>query len=127
MAIIKCIDCGKDISDKAKICIHCGCPIEEEKTNGLVRIKMPQPEAFFTAAEITDINGNVLWSGKLGQVAEFYLDEKTTVIINCGSLTKPFEAEIDPKGNPKFAVVLQGGIHWKSHYMLNRVDFIDSE
>lgn len=28
MALIKCEDCGKEISDKASACIHCGCPIE---------------------------------------------------------------------------------------------------
>lgn len=28
MALITCPDCGKDISDKATACIHCGCPIE---------------------------------------------------------------------------------------------------
>lgn len=35
MALIKCKECGKEISDKAKRCIHCGCPIEynEESTN----------------------------------------------------------------------------------------------
>ena len=30
MALIKCSECGKEISDKAKACIHCGCPIEEQ-------------------------------------------------------------------------------------------------
>lgn len=30
MALIKCSECGKEISDKAKQCIHCGCPIENE-------------------------------------------------------------------------------------------------
>lgn len=29
MALIKCPQCGKDISDKAPTCIHCGCPIEK--------------------------------------------------------------------------------------------------
>ena len=29
MALIKCKECQKEISDKAKVCIHCGCPIEE--------------------------------------------------------------------------------------------------
>ena len=35
MALIKCEDCGKEISDKAKACIHCGCPINlvQEKEN----------------------------------------------------------------------------------------------
>ena len=38
MAMINCPECGKEISDKAKACIHCGCPINEEsnetKDNG---------------------------------------------------------------------------------------------
>ena len=31
MALIKCIECGKEFSDKASACIHCGCPIEESE------------------------------------------------------------------------------------------------
>ena len=31
MALIKCIECGNEISDKSTQCIHCGCPIEEIK------------------------------------------------------------------------------------------------
>lgn len=27
MAIIKCIECNKEISNQAKACIYCGCPI----------------------------------------------------------------------------------------------------
>lgn len=33
MALIKCSECGKEISDKAKICINCGSPIAEEKND----------------------------------------------------------------------------------------------
>ena len=28
MALIKCMECGKEISDRAEECVHCGCPIE---------------------------------------------------------------------------------------------------
>lgn len=41
MALIKCPECGKEISDKAPQCIHCGCPINNkvdsntEETNNL--------------------------------------------------------------------------------------------
>ena len=28
MALIKCPECGNNISDKAKACIHCGYPME---------------------------------------------------------------------------------------------------
>ena len=29
MALIKCPECGKDISDRAPVCIHCGYPVAE--------------------------------------------------------------------------------------------------
>ncbi len=46
MALIKCPECGRDISDQAEICIGCGCPIKrktddsggKEKGNGKVGI-----------------------------------------------------------------------------------------
>ena len=28
MALIKCVDCGKEVSDRASVCPNCGCPIE---------------------------------------------------------------------------------------------------
>lgn len=39
MSLTKCIECGKEISDKAKMCVHCGCPIS--RINKYVKIKMP--------------------------------------------------------------------------------------
>ena len=29
MSMIKCTECGKEISDKATACPHCGCPMTE--------------------------------------------------------------------------------------------------
>lgn len=34
MALIKCPECEREISDKAKACPHCGCPINEKKYSG---------------------------------------------------------------------------------------------
>lgn len=31
MALIKCPECGKKVSDKANACIHCGYPLNEQK------------------------------------------------------------------------------------------------
>ena len=31
MALIKCPDCDKEISDKAPTCSHCGCPMKESQ------------------------------------------------------------------------------------------------
>lgn len=38
MALIKCPECGKEISDKSEKCINCGCPISDNQT------KTPQDE-----------------------------------------------------------------------------------
>lgn len=40
MALIKCPECNKDISNKSKICIHCGYPISERenKSDGYIKV-----------------------------------------------------------------------------------------
>lgn len=91
MALIKCPECGKEISDKAKACIHCGCPLSEMVTSGTVRIKMPNNivegwVGLFSSrdASVTDNKGKVLWRGKHGENASFTLDEPTQININLG-------------------------------------------
>ena len=36
MALIKCSECGKEISNKVETCIHCGCPIDNSFKDELV-------------------------------------------------------------------------------------------
>ena len=31
MALIKCPECGNEVSDKAPACIHCGYPLQEQQ------------------------------------------------------------------------------------------------
>ena len=38
MALIKCSECGKEISDKAKICVHCGCPQSTISVSNFIRV-----------------------------------------------------------------------------------------
>ena len=33
MALIKCSECGKDVSEQAEVCIHCGFPIKKNQIN----------------------------------------------------------------------------------------------
>ena len=40
MGLVKCNECGKEISDKAEKCIHCGCPIKDinvENSNTIIK------------------------------------------------------------------------------------------
>lgn len=37
MALIKCPECGKEISNRADACLHCGCPIGNGR-DGVLRV-----------------------------------------------------------------------------------------
>lgn len=36
MALIKCVECGKEISDRADTCPNCGCPVGAESFDGSI-------------------------------------------------------------------------------------------
>ena len=47
MALIKCRHCGKEISDRASDCIHCGTPIEKNPAELFVEMKLREKELAF--------------------------------------------------------------------------------
>lgn len=50
MALIKCPECGREISDKAEVCIHCGFPMrltgQSSETMQEIKADLNQPEMF---------------------------------------------------------------------------------
>ncbi|MFR8338143.1 MAG: hypothetical protein ACLVAW_16535 [Eisenbergiella massiliensis] len=87
MALIKCLNVA-EISDKAKTCINCGCPLEDVVTSEKL-IKMPNNiveglVGLFSSrnASVIDTHGNTLWSGKHGENARFTIDEPTKSQFN---------------------------------------------
>lgn len=72
MALIKCPECGKEISDKAPACIHCGYPLKKEAAahspaadngSGSKCVIVPLKEiSFHSVSEIVRITGEVLRS-----------------------------------------------------------------
>ncbi|MFA5501861.1 MAG: zinc ribbon domain-containing protein [Sulfurovaceae bacterium] len=40
MALIKCSECGKEISDKASQCIHCGCHVSPKKLSNIPKCEV---------------------------------------------------------------------------------------
>lgn len=83
MALIKCPECGKEISDRVQACIHCGCPLIV--TTKHVRIKMPlfSSNLFIKNKQyaILDSDNNALWSGEIGKIAEFDIDAPMNIRI----------------------------------------------
>ena len=132
MALIKCPECGKEISDKAKACPNCGCPLEDVITYGVVRIKMPNNVVdglvgLFSSrnATVTDKRGNVLWEGKHGENASFTIDGATEIVINLGGWANPVEGVVYPK--KKYSLIQDMGVHMLATYRITEVDVIDSD
>ena len=84
MAMIKCPECGKEVSDKAAVCPNCAYPIQALKPDGVCQIKMTalqrgafggKQKAFMWA------NGKLVWEGLVGQIAEVFFNGPTSVEI----------------------------------------------
>ena len=132
MALIKCPECGKEISDKAKVCINCGCPVDEVATSGIVRIKMPNNivegvVGLFSSrkALVYDTSGKALWEGKHGENASFTVDGATNIIINLGGWANNVEGTVEPR--KKYSLVQDMGIHMLATFRITEVDVIDAD
>lgn len=67
MALIKCVECGKEISDKATFCPSCGCPVEKEVRNAPIKF---------------------WWVGRRGdslRKTTVYIDDEEVATMKCGS------------------------------------------
>lgn len=53
MALIKCQECGKEISDKATACMNCGCPINSEKEEKTSKKKPETKEIIVSNRDIS--------------------------------------------------------------------------
>ena len=45
MSLIKCKECGKEISSLAKACPHCGCPVTEPESVPSTPTEIPKTNA----------------------------------------------------------------------------------
>ena len=123
MAMIKCPECGRMISDMASCCPNCGYPIAKNVNNGVVQIKL----GMFNSTQSASISDNdrILWSGRTGQIAEFKLDRPTNVQIKyqMGMLDHAGACEgiIDPNKSKKWMVIAQPGF-FKMKLTLEPVD-----
>ena len=132
MALIKCPECGKEISDKAKVCINCGCPLEEVSTTGIVRIKMPNNiveglVGLFSSrrAVVQDKTGKILWEGKHGENASFSVDGPTSINIDLGGWANNTEGTVEQRR--KYSLVQDMGVHMLATFRITEVDVIDAD
>lgn len=128
MALISCSECGKQISDRARTCPNCGCPIIS--SCGTVKIKVPQNQ-YYTPLEpkgVTIINNEtneLLWNGRQGQIAVFEIQKPTSITIKTNKATKDIITIVYAGKN--YSCTMDNGVHWHTTYNISEVDSIDSE
>lgn len=78
MALIKCPECGSQVSDKAGSCPSCGFPIANRPTT--VKIRCLSDDRHVKRMKFA-INGRVVAEAPLGSVAIITINEPTTVDV----------------------------------------------
>lgn len=128
MAMIKCPECGKMVSNMAASCPGCGYPIAKLAPSGKVQIKFSS--YYGTQSASLTANGKTLWQGKTGQIAELQFDRPTNVHISysIGMYDAPGSCDgvIDPKRSKKYAVTSRPGLITMK-LSLQPVDVFDSD
>lgn len=100
MALIKCPECGKEISDKSPACIHCGFPLEtaepKESANGIV--------ALFEAYAVN--------SSSVGDVSKIFPNVKQLVLKIQQSHSEQEAADLIAKNIIDGLILIPDKISW---------------
>ena len=128
MALIKCPECSKDVSNKAKICPNCGYPVEMFLSENRVEIKLLPtekiiggPANFCTSREtVITAKGCTLWKGRHGETAVFNVAVPTVVTIDFGVLANPAKVIVEP--NTKYELVYDIQQYQKHNFKLSEIE-----
>ena len=131
MAIIKCLECGNDVSDKAQYCPNCGCPInavskmQESKTVSVskpaagtnVQIRLSQVQILGLSGKQEAsilLNGTTIWKGNTGEVAEIEIAGPTQIEIKYHMSLSHYGGKcigmIDPARSVRYCVKASKGV-----------------
>lgn len=134
MALIKCPECGKEVSSRAFDCPHCGCPVNDG-THGNVVIKLTALNSgtglnFNQNASIVEGN-NLLWHGRAGEYAVIYFEKPMEITVRYHpGFVENFPGEctgkIDPLKNRKYTVTPKPG-RMRTELTLSPVEFFDDD
>lgn len=133
MALIKCTECGKEISDKAQSCPNCGCPIEAAPY-GTVKIKvsvLKSSSGLNGNQNVTIFSGSkTLWTGSSGEVAEIHFEKPTNITVKYHLSLMHYGGEcsgtIDPSKSKKYNVSARQGF-MSTKLVLQPVDIFDAD
>ncbi len=131
MALIKCPECEKEVSDRANACIHCGFPLAQTKSELIVRGKRTG-DAIIKHIYFLYSDGDLFDEVLPGEVKRYIINQPIKLILGHkkGGFIYSAVRDSDPvvvepgKVTRLEASVGQG---FMPKYLLSEVDVIDSE
>ena len=81
MALIKCPECGAEVSDRAAACIKCGCPLQESYRTTIIRFEHES----VMRPKCTLICEGKTYTCKAGESVELSLAKPTQITIRMSS------------------------------------------
>ena len=128
MALIKCPECGREVSDRAGVCPNCAFPLNSLRTDGVVSIKTPN-NLLGTVYIVEVDTRKVLWSGKPGQMAKFEIAKPIEIGIAWGVRSADSKffpgATAQVQAGRKHEMALNAGF-WGTKVCISEVDVFDS-
>ena len=127
MATVKCPDCGKDVSDRANVCIHCGAPLNFNVKNGDVTIKCQNINNGWLKAKVIDAETDeVLLEIAQGSVEKIHIDKDTPVKITYFGFHST-EGVLKYEGSHKYEIKRGNFGLFTAKLLFNEVSVIDSD
>ncbi len=124
MGLIQCPECGKEVSDKAEKCIHCGAPLHQK--NGVVKIKCCNIDNNPYKVKIVNAKtGEEIIKIPQKGVGSFEIKEDTTIKVKY-PLLKGATCDIKYDGVHYYHITLGNGF-FLPKLLINEVTEIDSE
>ena len=125
MALIKCPECDKEVSDRAGVCPNCAFPLATLRKDGTVSIKIANGLGGSVNIHETSTM-NVIWSGRSGQIAKFEVLQPIEIGIRWGVGKKFLPGAVARvEAGKKYELVIRQGF-FSIGVCINEVDVLDS-
>lgn len=119
MSLIRCPECGRDVSNKAEACPNCGSPILLKSGIVMVRFPVKQGKVFKNRCAVFNKKTNkLIVAGWMGETLSFICDEPTSIYVFAGGyFGKP---EVVAMAGDRYEVGFRG----INHIYISKVDTI---
>ena len=126
MAMIKCPECGQDVSNKAELCIKCGYPLSSlTPKQGYLFVKVVNNGTYWRVNFFNSKTGEKLFVLKPGESKKYKIDNPMTIYAKVTSGGTSDELLLEPNKTNRYSVSFGGLWGWKP--MFTEVDVIDGD